>query len=338
MKKLSKRQIYRFCMADIAKGLFNGLIGNYLIYFFQPTVKSGIPNLLSEKKLLGYITVMSVITALSKIVDAVTDPLVANLSDKSTNPEGWRMPFMKKAGLPYALSVFLIFMAPFHPGSILNALWVALFFILYYVAYTFYFIPRNALVPEVIPDAADRVSFYGISAALFMGSSAFMYAATLFVNLLKSVGFAPIWAWRTVFGVFTLIGGLCVMLTATAFREKDYVTGTKVPKDSMLSNIKNVFKNRNFCLFTLGDLFSYVSLIFFETAMLYYITELIGIAEADAFYVMVSAIAVAIALVPVIIRFGKKHGKKILLIAACLIFTVIFTVIYFFTFTIGCFY
>ena len=34
MKKLSKGQIYRFCMADIAKGLFNGLIGNYLIYFF----------------------------------------------------------------------------------------------------------------------------------------------------------------------------------------------------------------------------------------------------------------------------------------------------------------
>ena len=51
MKKLSKGKIYRFCMADIAKGLFNGLIGNYLIYFFQPTVKSGIPNLLPENKL-----------------------------------------------------------------------------------------------------------------------------------------------------------------------------------------------------------------------------------------------------------------------------------------------
>ena len=101
MRKLSKRQIYRFCMADVAKGLFNGLIGNYLIYFFQPTVKSGIPNLLPQNKLLGYITVMSVITALSKLVDAVTDP------------EGRRMPFLKKAGLPYALSVFLIFMAPF---------------------------------------------------------------------------------------------------------------------------------------------------------------------------------------------------------------------------------
>lgn len=118
MKKLFRRQIFRFCMADIAKGLFNGLIGNYLLYFFQPTVKSGIPNLLPENRLLGYITVMSVITALSKIVDAVTDPLVANLSDKSRNPEGRRMPFLKKAGIPYALSVFLIFMAPFSGGSV----------------------------------------------------------------------------------------------------------------------------------------------------------------------------------------------------------------------------
>ena len=329
MRKLSKRQIYRFCMADVAKGLFNGLIGNYLIYFFQPTVKSGIPNLLPQNKLLGYITVMSVITALSKLVDAVTDPLVANLSDKSTNPQGRRMPFLKKAGLPYALSVFLIFMAPFRAGSVLNALWVGFFFLVYYVAYTFYFIPRNALVPEVIPDAADRVSYYGLSAALFMGSSAFMYAATLFVNLLKNAGLAPIWAWRAVFGCFTLIGIVCVMCSATAFREKDYVTGTRVPTGSMLDNIKSVFRNRQFLLFTAGDLFSYVSLIFFETAMLYYITELMGIPEANAFYVMITAIAVAIALFPVIIRYGKRHGKKLLLVVASVIFMVVFVVIYF---------
>ena len=31
---LSRRKIYRYCLADIAKGLFNGMIGNYLLYFF----------------------------------------------------------------------------------------------------------------------------------------------------------------------------------------------------------------------------------------------------------------------------------------------------------------
>ena len=99
------------------KGLFNGLIGNYLIYFFQPTVKSGIPNLLPDHRFLGYITVMSIITVVCKVVDA----------------------------------------------------------------------------------------------ALFMGSSAFMYAAILFVNILKNAGFAPIWAWRAVFALFTVIGGFTIV-------------------------------------------------------------------------------------------------------------------------------
>ncbi|MDQ9840403.1 hypothetical protein RFY10_09345, partial [Acinetobacter baumannii] len=72
------------------------------------------------------------------------------------------------------------------------------FFLLsYYVAYTFYFIPRNALIPEIIPDAKARVGYYGLSTAFFMGSSSFMYAATLFVDLLKKQGLAPLWAWRT---------------------------------------------------------------------------------------------------------------------------------------------
>lgn len=38
---LPKTKMYRYCLADIAKGIFNGMIGNYLLYFFQPTVKSG---------------------------------------------------------------------------------------------------------------------------------------------------------------------------------------------------------------------------------------------------------------------------------------------------------
>ena len=51
-KSLPRSKMYRYCLADIAKGLFNGMIGNYLLYFFQPTVKSGIPSLLPQNKLL----------------------------------------------------------------------------------------------------------------------------------------------------------------------------------------------------------------------------------------------------------------------------------------------
>lgn len=164
---LPKRKMFRYCLADVAKGLFNGMIGNYLIYFFQPTAASGLPGLLPQNRLFGFITVMALLTGIGKIIDAVTDPLVASLSDRCSHPDGRRMPFLRYAAVPYALSVLLIFYAPFPAGSAANAVWVGVFLFAYYTAYTFFFIPRNALVPEIIPDAKERVVhqhriFYGL--------------------------------------------------------------------------------------------------------------------------------------------------------------------------------
>ena len=326
---LPKRKMYRYCLADIAKGLFTGMISNYLLYFFQPTAKSGLPVLLPENKLLGFITIMALITALGKVVDAVTDPIVASLSDRCKHKAGRRMPFLRYAAIPYALSVLLIFYAPFAQGSVANALWVGFFLITYYTSYTFFFIPRNALVPEIIPDAKVRVGYYGISTVFFMGSSSFMYAATLFVDMLKNAGLSPLWAWRTVFTVFAAIGIVCVLLSAYAFEEKDYVQKNTKPQESMLKSFTLVFRNKNFVIFSLGDLFSGVSMAFFQTAMLYYITMLLNVPESQSFLVMLAAIAVAICLFPLIIRISRKYNKKVPLIIASVVFTLVFGIIYF---------
>ena len=328
-KTLPKAKMYRYCLADIAKGLFTGMISNYLLYFFQPTIKSGLPILLPQSKLLGYITIMALITGLGKIVDAVTDPLVATLSDKCTHKAGRRIPFLRGAALPYALSVLLIFYAPFPAGSVANAVWVGFFLITYYTAYTFFFIPRNALVPEIIPDAKVRVGYYGISTAFFMGSSSFMYAATLFVNLLKNAGLSPLWAWRTVFTLFAAIGITCLLLSAYAFEETDYVERSVKPSESLLRSCGQVFRNRNFLCFAAGDLFSGVSMAFFQTAMLYYITMLLNVPESQSFLVMLSAIGVALCLFPAIIKLSRKWGKKAPLIAASIVFTIVFGFIFF---------
>ena len=123
------------------------------------------------------------------------------------------MPFLKYSAVPYCLTVLLIFYAPFSEGSVANAVWVGFFLIAYYLAYTFFFIPRNALIPEIIPDTKDRVGYYSISTAFFMGSSSFMYAATLFVDLIKKTGVSALWSWRIVFTVFAVIGLVCVILS-----------------------------------------------------------------------------------------------------------------------------
>lgn len=329
VKTLPKRKMIRYCLSDIAKGLFNGMIANYLLYFFQPTLKSGLPVLLPQNKLFGFITIMALLTGVGKVVDAVTDPWVASLSDKCTHKDGRRMPFLKYAAVPYAVSVLMIFMAPFADGSALNAVWVGFFLILYYAAYTFFFIPRNALIPEVIPDAKDRVGYYGISTAFFMGSSSFMYAATLFVDLIKKTGVSPLWSWRIVFTVFAAIGLVCVLLGATAFKENDYVAQHNKPQQSLLVSAKTIFKNKTFLTFFAGDLFSYISMAFFQTAMLYYITMLLNVPESQSFLVMLAAIVVALCLFPLIVKCSKKYGKKKMLVVASVIFTIVFAFIYF---------
>ena len=325
---LPKRKIYRYCLSDIAKGLFNGMIANYLLYFFQPTSKSGLPNLLPENKIFGFITIMALITAFGKIIDAVSDPLVANISDRYNSPKGRRMPFMQMAAIPYALSVLLIFFAPFKEQSYLNAIWVALFLTIYYISYTFYFIPKNALVPEIISDAKYRVNYYGISTAFFMGSSSFMYTATLFVDILKKQGFSSLWSWRIVFLIFAIIGLICLLLSAYAFDERTYVQASNKPQESIIKSFEIMFNNKNFLTFTLGDLCSGISTAFFQASMLYYITVLLNVKESQSFIVMLCAIAVALCLFPIVIKNAKKFGKKTMLMVAEVIFTIVYCFIY----------
>lgn len=73
------------------------MLNNYLIYFYQPSKESGIPNLIPQgRSVLGILTIIGLIKAICHIIDAVTDPLIASCSDKSRHPDGRRIPLMKK--------------------------------------------------------------------------------------------------------------------------------------------------------------------------------------------------------------------------------------------------
>ena len=86
MKKVNTSLIVRLCLPQFAVGLFTTMLNNYLIYFYQPSKESGIPNLIPQGRIiLGVLTVIGLIKAVGHIIDAVTDPLIAARSDKSKN-------------------------------------------------------------------------------------------------------------------------------------------------------------------------------------------------------------------------------------------------------------
>lgn len=321
MKKVSNKIIWAFTAPQFAVGLFTAMINNYLVYFYQPSEKSGIPVLITQGMVFfGVLTLIGFIKALGHIIDAVTDPLVAGLSDKSKNKNGRRIPFLQRYAVPFGLSALLIFFAPQSAPGIINNIWLAVCIWAYYVFYTLYMIPHNALLPEMIKDQSKLVNAYTISSMLFVVGSALGYAATAIVAVMKKAGLSPLWAWRATFTIFTVIGIVLLLIPAFTIKEKEFVNSVR-PTVPLLSSLKHAFSNKHFRIVTLGQLFEGTSMSFFQTCIMYYVTVLMGLPEESSFIVLAVSIGGSLVMYPFINKLAKRKGKKLPIILGCIVFT-----------------
>lgn len=185
MRKIDTSLIVRLCLPQFAVGLFTTMLNNYLIYFYQPSKESGIPNLIPQGRIvLGILTIIGLIKAIGHIIDAVTDPLIASCSDKSRHPDGRQIPLMKKAAIPFGLCALLMFFVPLGKVSGLNAVWIAAFMWGYYF-FTLYMIPHNALVPSLVVTGAaagENVGVPGLKLTAVAGSLFCLLAVFVFLR------------------------------------------------------------------------------------------------------------------------------------------------------------
>ncbi len=117
MKQLSKKQMWIFSVGQLGWSMLSGIISAWLVTFYLPTsndlAQNGAIQYITPGLIIGgFLTVLGLITSLSRIFDAITDPLIASLSDRSKNKRGRRIPFMQYAAIPLAVSTVLLFCAP----------------------------------------------------------------------------------------------------------------------------------------------------------------------------------------------------------------------------------
>lgn len=321
MKPITNKLILLYCASQFAVGLFTAMINNYLLYFYQPSAESGLPTLITQGTvILGFLTVVGLIKALGHLFDAATDPLVASLSDRSKNPRGRRIPFMRWAAVPFALTALLIFCVPQNAPGILNNLWLAVSLWAYYLFYTLYMVPHGALLPEMIPQEGQRVNAYTFHSLFFVTGSAMGYVAPLLVSLLKKAGFAPVAAWRGAFALFTVVGLVLLLLPTFLIREGDYVRSVR-PTVSLGVSIRHAFANPHFRIVTLGQLLEGTGMSFFQACIMYYVTSLMGLPEEASVAILAISIAGSLALYPLVNRWAKHKGKRLPILLGCAVFT-----------------
>lgn len=295
------------------------MLNNYLIYFYQPTAASGLPVLITQGYVFaGVLTVIGLIKALGHVIDAVSDPMVAALSDKSGCRDGRRIPFLRRYAVPFALCALLVFCSPFD-APLLNDIWLAVFIWAYYIFYTLYMIPHGALLPEMVRDEGLLMDSYTFHSLFFVTGSMVGYATPAIVSLIKGLGVSPISAWRLTFLAFTVIGVCLLFVPTLVIREKDYVSSVR-PTAPLMESLRYAFSNRHSRVATLGQLFEGARMSFFQACIMYYITELMGIPEEQSIIIMATSIVGSLALYPAINRWSKRRGKKLPVIAGCLVF------------------
>ena len=101
---------------------------------------------------------VSLALAIAILFDAITDPLVASISDNLNTCWGRRHPLMMLSALPMALSVYGVFVPPAGlPEGQLFA-WLLTFVILTRGSMTLFFVPWSATTAELSDDYNERTS------------------------------------------------------------------------------------------------------------------------------------------------------------------------------------
>ncbi len=169
LRPASWRVRLAFAFGQIPEGVQSTAFGFFLLYFYNQVL--GLP---------GSLASMAIVLAL--VVDAVVDPIVGSLSDRTRGRWGRRHPFMYGAAIPFAACFYLLFAPPTGFGEHGLFAWLLVFSILTRITQSFYSIPHTAMTAELATAYDERTLLSALRS--LMGS-----IGTLLVFLLGLQGY-----------------------------------------------------------------------------------------------------------------------------------------------------
>ena len=313
MIRLTKKKMIIFAIGQLGWSMLSGIINTWLVTFYLPAqvdIEGGATQYITPGLVIfGFLTILGLITALSRIFDAITDPLIANMSDRFNNKWGRRNPFMQWAAIPLSVVTVLLFCAPVKAISGTNVLWISIFIVLFYTFMTMYCTPYNALISEYGKTQDDRMFISTAISLTFFFGTLLAYTPFVFAGMLRGSGLAYDWSYRACFIVLAVVACVCMLLPTFLIREKEYVE-TKPSNANVFKSLAATFKNREFRVFVSSDIMYWIGLTLFQTGLPFFVKVSMALDESYTMIFMGAMTVLSACFYPFVSGLVRKFGKK----------------------------
>jgi len=307
-----------FGIGDLGGNLFFTAMGFYTLIYLTDTVGLAAP--------LAGIAIL-----IAKSWDAVNDPMMGFISDRTRSRWGRRRPFLLFGALPLLLSMWFFFSAPdFTSRQTMGFLWATFALCLLNTAYTVVNIPYGSLTPEITKDYQERTSLNGFRFSFAVIGT--ILGAAVVIPIVNLAG-DPHKGYSLVGLLFGFIMAATTLATFFAVRETP-LTNQALPKEKFFETFLVVFKNKTYMRLAVVYMLNLTGITFVQTMLVYYF-KYIYHNEALTTIAMLLLLGVAMLCVPLSVLVAKRLGKKRTYQLALGILVISCLAMFFFAHTLG---
>ena len=258
-------------------------------------------------KALGMSTALAgTIPLIGKIWDAVTDPLMGNICDRTKSKFGAKRFYILIGSIISAITFVLMWVA--FPGS---SAWGQYFFyllmyMLFSTGFTIVMVPYNALLPDMVEDYTMRSKFSGVR--MIFSTFGAILAGLIPTLLVKDNTDAS--AYLTVAVIFGVIFFVVILLTflGTWERQKEIV---KIGFAESFVQSLTVYKSRSFQMFIAIFLLGQGAADFVTGLAVYYVDDVLNAYGGGRFTYLMAVILLSqfigtIVFTPIMAKTSKK--------------------------------
>jgi GPH family glycoside/pentoside/hexuronide:cation symporter len=298
--KLTVRQKLGFGIFDLGGNMLFTLMSFWALKYLTDTV--GIAAVWAGSAVM-----------IGKAWDAVTDPMMGFISDRTLSRWGRRRVYLLFGSVPMCLTMVFFFTAPAYLPQYLHIFWAILALMLLNTASTIINVPYSSLTPELTTDYNEQSTLngYRFGCAVF-GTIAGAGAVQPLVQLFAKPGAPDPLLDQRGFSMMGLILGAVMMivtlLTFLGTKEKQY-RKEDLPTEGFFATFKVVFKNKPYVLLLLTYALHMTGISFLTTILAYYTENILNRPDITTI-VLILLLVTAMLFIPVSVLVSKKIGKK----------------------------